>query len=450
MRFLDIKMLRMPLRSLRRGRSGNVALIFGLVAFPLLGLVGAAVDFGLASSVKVRLDTALDSAALLATTTAANAVANGSSVAAAISMAQSLATARFTAQVSSLSAASVTGVSATVTSSSGSFNAALTYTANYTTSIGAVLGVGNIPLFGQSSTNLVTAPYADIHVMVDISTSMAIGATQTDMDTLGSINNAYLANPPVPLSSIPGSVRGQLPSCALSCHWTNAYPDFYTTAEAKGVTLRIDVVRSALGNMVSQLSALNTSGSFRMGLYTFNNAVNTIYALSSNISNATSVLPKVTVGIENESGPSPFAETDFRNAMYSVTNTVGVAGDGTSPSSPRKYLVIITDGVLDYYLGGARVISAADPSSCAQAKANGATVMILYTPYVPLMPPYVANANPTYTAAVLPVQANILPSLQSCASSPTMVWQASDTADVNSALTQILAIATKSPGHFTQ
>lgn len=51
---------------LPRDRAGNVALLFGLVAVPLVGMVGIAVDYGRAFLLHTRLTTAIDAGALAA------------------------------------------------------------------------------------------------------------------------------------------------------------------------------------------------------------------------------------------------------------------------------------------------------------------------------------------------------------------------------------------------
>jgi len=450
-------------RSFCRARRANVALIFGLAAVPLLGMVGAAIDFSLASSAKTQLDAALDSATLLATTSASNAIANGSSADAAIAAAQTLATQRFTAQVAALSSATVTSVAAKVSISAGSFNARVQYTANYPTAISELFGVGSIPLQGSSGTTLSTDPYADIHILLDVSGSMTIGATQPDMDALQALSRGYV--PPGPL---PGNVDAG-DGCAFACHWTTAYPDYYALATKNGITLRIDLLRSALTNLVNTLTAQNSQGVFRLALYTFNAATNTVFPLSGNVSNAASAMPLVAVGVNDcTNGPSPCAETNFDDAVVNVTKLAGTAGTGASQAAARKYLIIITDGVVDEYAasgpahyagnsgalienpGGTRYLFAADSGVCQQAKANGVTVMVLWTPYVPLDTPYVPVSNGFYDGYVAPFYGSIWPNLQACASSPSLAWQASDSADINAALQQILAVATKSPGHFTQ
>ena len=53
------------LRAFCRAREGNVAVIFGLAAIPIIGFVGAAVDYGRANSVKTAMQSALDATALM-------------------------------------------------------------------------------------------------------------------------------------------------------------------------------------------------------------------------------------------------------------------------------------------------------------------------------------------------------------------------------------------------
>jgi Flp pilus assembly protein TadG len=59
-------------RALRRDRSGNVAVIFGIAAIPVFGLVGAAVDYSRANSARTAMQVALDAAALTVAKEAAN------------------------------------------------------------------------------------------------------------------------------------------------------------------------------------------------------------------------------------------------------------------------------------------------------------------------------------------------------------------------------------------
>lgn len=47
-----------------RDRSANVAVIFAIALIPLLGAVGSAVDYTIASNQRMKMQTALDSAVL--------------------------------------------------------------------------------------------------------------------------------------------------------------------------------------------------------------------------------------------------------------------------------------------------------------------------------------------------------------------------------------------------
>ena len=53
------------LREFARAKGGNVALTFGLATLPVIGSVGAAIDYGHANSVKAAMQVALDSTALM-------------------------------------------------------------------------------------------------------------------------------------------------------------------------------------------------------------------------------------------------------------------------------------------------------------------------------------------------------------------------------------------------
>jgi putative Flp pilus-assembly TadE/G-like protein len=62
--FLSFKTLRNHMRAFGAARGGNVIVIFALVMVPLLGFVGAAVDYSQASSLRAAMQGAVDSTAL--------------------------------------------------------------------------------------------------------------------------------------------------------------------------------------------------------------------------------------------------------------------------------------------------------------------------------------------------------------------------------------------------
>ena len=67
-----IDRVRRDAHAFRADRSGNVAIIFGIAAIPVFGLVGAAVDYSRANAARTAMQVALDAAALMVAKEAAN------------------------------------------------------------------------------------------------------------------------------------------------------------------------------------------------------------------------------------------------------------------------------------------------------------------------------------------------------------------------------------------
>jgi Flp pilus assembly protein TadG len=59
------KKFRRTLAAFRIAQAGNVAITFAFASLPIVGFVGAAVDYSRANSVKAAMQTALDSTALM-------------------------------------------------------------------------------------------------------------------------------------------------------------------------------------------------------------------------------------------------------------------------------------------------------------------------------------------------------------------------------------------------
>lgn len=60
------KRSKLKLNSFRKSESGNVALVFGLALFPMIGMTGAAVDYTRASQLRTKMSVAADAAVLVA------------------------------------------------------------------------------------------------------------------------------------------------------------------------------------------------------------------------------------------------------------------------------------------------------------------------------------------------------------------------------------------------
>ena len=125
----------------RTAKSGNIAITFAFASMPIIGIVGAAVDYSHANSVKVAMQAALDSTALMLAKEAAT-VSSG--------QLQTDASSYFTALFTRPESTSVT-VSATYTTSGGS-KVVVNGSANVPTKFLGVMGYNNIVVNGSSTT----------------------------------------------------------------------------------------------------------------------------------------------------------------------------------------------------------------------------------------------------------------------------------------------------------
>ena len=131
-------------------------------------------------------------------------------------------------------------------------------------------------------------------------------------------------------------------------------------------------------------------------------------------------------------------------------------GNGTNQSGdkPQEVLFIVTDGVEDEQSGGSRLEQALNDLGnsvygnssgtnwCTTIKNRGIKIAILYTDYL---------AVPTdswYQGHIAPIQSDIGPALQACAS-PGLFYDAAIGSDLGQALAALFAAVTQS-GHLTQ
>ena len=425
--------MRRRVLTLWRARQGNVALLTALVAVPLMVLVGLAIDFGNATLARARLDSAADTAALLGTTVASDRYLAGA--ANAVSVAQAAAAQRFNAQAGTQANVTLGPVAAVVTQSGAVFSASVSYTGEYQTSFGALAGVRAVALNGAATASLSVNPYVDIQVLMDVSSSMTIAATQADMNAMQSLTAAYR-----PTGPVPGNVSvGE--GCAFACHWSSSGTDYWALAKQNHVTVRLDVLRAAVANLITNIAALNQHGSFRLGLSTFAQQFTTIYPTGA-IAGAAAALAQIAPDINDCSNNCP--ESYFANAVQTLGQTTAPSGNGGSPATSQKFLFIVTDGLVDQMATGSRQIGPVNPADCATLKAKGVTILTLYTPYLPL------TSNGFYNTYVAPIQSRIAPDLQACASSSTLAYQADNAADIDARLKTMLTAVIQSSGHLTQ
>src|SRR6201996_5296162 len=192
-------MLRAWLYRFARDRQANGAVITALTLVPIIFLLGMTLDFTQALRKKEQLDAAADAAAIAAVRPAM--LMQSDSVAAATAKAIFMSVANGLSGLASIPTPTITitdtGLQRTVTVS---YNAA-----SLNNFPKVLLNTASWPISGSATSQATSAPNMNFYLLMDDSPSMAIGATQTD------INNLITAT-----ASQPGGSS----SCGFACHET--------------------------------------------------------------------------------------------------------------------------------------------------------------------------------------------------------------------------------------
>ena len=135
-----LRRLAQKVPSIGRDRRGNVAIIFALSLLPIIGLIGAGIDYGHAISVRVALQAALDSTALMLTKKATSLTSG---------QLQTLAQNYFTALFNRPEAQNVS-ITASYTTTGGS-QVVVSGSANVATNFMQVMGFHTLNVTGQAT-----------------------------------------------------------------------------------------------------------------------------------------------------------------------------------------------------------------------------------------------------------------------------------------------------------
>ena len=430
-------------KSLWSDRRGNVSTIFALALFPIIGFVGLGIDTSRTLSAKTTLDAAADAAALSAATetqsTLQTPVGTGPSGVATAEYAGKLAGQQMFAADAYKVGTWIGGAptpTITVADTNQVITAQATYTASVPTVFGGIFGIRTMTISGTASATLALPKYLNISVAVDVSQSMGLAATPTDMTRMQSLTGG----------------------CAFGCHvyqpgQTGGSQPYEVQAHTAGISLRIDVIRTATQNMIQTAQNLQgSSGMISFGLYALQGGppndsaepslpLITLSTPSSNYSALITAANGIDLGPNTSAG---IGDTDFIDSMPALTAVVPTSGDGSSATKAQQFVFLMTDGVQDINGGcvDGHCTQAFDPAKCAALKAKGVTVGVIYTTYL-AMP-----SEQTYRDLVQPFAGQIAPNLQACASSGWF-YQATDASDIQTAINALFAQAT-SHGVLTQ
>ncbi len=413
-------------RRFRRNKSGNVALIFALALIPVLGMVGAGVDYSRATAVRTQLQAAADAAAVGAIAKASTgyhdalAMVNDGPITSGVTQALNI----FNADASLKTGFTVTNVNATVMRATQQVTATVNYTATVPTDFIQVFGGGSSMTVSGTATAINNMPtYIDFYLLLDNTPSMGVGATPGDVNTM---------------------VTHTPDQCAFACHDTNNSNNYYNLAKNLGVTMRIDVVRTATQQlMTTATSTASVPGQFRVAIYTFgtsasNAGLTKVSNLTTNLTQSAQdagTIDLMTVAGQNQNNDMDTNFDAVFTALNSGTNKIPNPGTGQSATSPQKVLFFVSDGVADEansscqkpLSGTTRCQEPINTALCQAIKDRGVMIAVLYTTYLPL------PTNPWYVSWISPFQSNIATNMQTCAS-PNLYFEVTPTQGIAAAM----------------
>lgn len=417
------------LRRFSRNRSANVATIFAFASIPTIFLLGMGLDFSSAVRRQSQLDAAADAAAIAAVTPAM--MAQDSAVA------TTTATNIFNGKAVGLAGlASAPTPTVTITNNGLVRTVTVAYTAQATNNFPKILGPTSWTISGTSSATSTVMPNINFYLLLDSSPSMAIAGTPAGITTM--VNNT-------------ASQGG----CAFACHESNPSADNlgnpggednYALARNLGVTLRIDLLAQATATLMATAAATEAANNntYKVAIYTFDVGINTIQTLTTNLTTAETEAAAIQVlkvydnNCLTSSNCNNDEDTNWDLALSDLNTTMPNPGGGTNVGNdtPQEVLFVVTDGVEDENVSGTRTY-AMSASECTTIKNRGIRIAVLYTEYLPL------PTNAWYNSYIAPIQSNVAPTMQACAS-PGLFFDVVSGGDISSAMTALFqqAVAT--------
>lgn len=452
------------LRRFARDSRGNFAIPTALILLPAAALVGMAIDYTLLSAARERLQMDLD-AAVIGSLQPLSAGDRTRAMSEAMSFMRGQASQTDLYELGTINA---TQKSATTLS--------FTVTANATPYFSSLFGISSFSLSASADATAGSTlnEYYELTIVLDKTASMLLAATPEDQAKMQLL----------PLMT--EFTADETQTCVFACHDPQFYGTYegvrynsaYEFARAQNILLRTDVQSQAVSALLDQIDQLDPLHRLvKINIFTFGlNANNRWFNFTmwyGTLENPDGIRRIIgptsdTSAIRRELSSNPlltsqrsFDTSDFRD-LRGLSRQVGAAGDGTAPSSPKKAVILITDGVhssTHWVWSGTPMITPLNPAWCDPVKQLGAKFAVLNTEYPTLRGTdrYDATLGMSMSASeyrrvwlgVLPsppsmTRAAFLPqALAACASSPDLYQSATAPDDIKNAL---LTLAGKTLG----
>jgi Flp pilus assembly protein TadG len=438
---------------------GSVAIIFTIAIIPVLLTIAMAIDYTNASDSNAKLQSAADASSLAALSYIRSVSTPDNST---LSKAQNIAENTFKMQTKNINTVTTTNPEFKIKQTGNSFQSDVYYNASLKTMMGSAFqsimgsdfvldkmtvkgGASAILDITENGAGGTTNKYVNIYFMLDVSSSMSVGASDPDILALEK-----------EFSDIKSSFKG---ACAYACHdgagYTGTdgknYADMQDWAIKKNVKLRWQMVNEGVTRVIEFFKTIDPAHKYvHYSIDSFDEILTKVANLQC-LCDADNVMKNLPSPKIAPNKPEPFnlgsyttaqlltkdfiknGATEFDNNIQTMVDSVGLGGDGSSPSNPKKIFILASDGVQDpnrmwdATSSGYDVVKGFDMSFCKKMQANNVTIAILHTPVVPIYPgstPYIFEStfNPYKHFTTLPnpstepVQPDtITPAFKACA-----------------------------------
>jgi Flp pilus assembly protein TadG len=212
----------------RKDHSGNVAVLFGFAAVPIIGLAGAVVDYGRAASARTTLNAAVDSAALMVARDASKT---------SDSELKNRAEALIRSNLAGNATATLDGYTVTIDRTARTVN--VTANATVETSAARVIGFDSIAVASSAQSAWGTNTI-ELALVLDNTGSMASSNKMTELkkaslDLLKIMKDASTATDQIRVSIVPFATQVRLPTSYKDASWLR-YDQTRTTGSGRSRT----------------------------------------------------------------------------------------------------------------------------------------------------------------------------------------------------------------------
>lgn len=415
----------------RDDRAGTVAILFTVALLPIMLAIGGAVDYAAQIRARQTLDIAADASALAAAQKAAQRYRDGYSdwQSYGVSAGQKMFAASLPSSASNIAVGAPT---VSVSLNGQSMSASVGYVGSVKTNVLHLANITTLPVVDTVRSSVVLAKYTDLHIVIDTSQSMGMAATLADQTA---IQTALGTN------------------CFVGCH-INAFPGSDTTASyrAAGATLRIDVLKTAVTTSLTALQTNSAAGTLRVAIYTFDNVLKPVFALSSDLAAAKAAVSAIDLSTDG-------GGTNITYSLNALNGMLGSTGTGVNSASPKGAVLLFTDGVQDHEQFHAATGWANDPNwvaytpsvynqwddqpidpgACAPIKSKGYSFLVLNVNYM------ISASDLSLQTRYGDIQNVVLPALQpnidACSSGPGYSYSANSPTEINTAVSAMFASA---------